>query len=89
MVALGLKKNGIQPLDKNFVPDFALAGSNASMRIHSKLTGLDTVLQQKYPMHVSHLILALLQLFCRSHVRPPQQKFSHIKASHNYSAILI
>lgn len=77
MAALGLKKNGIQPLDKLFVPDFVLAVSNATMLLHSALTGLDAVLQQKYPRRVSYLSLALLRSFCRSHVWLPQQKFSH------------
>jgi hypothetical protein len=58
---LGLKKNGIQPLDKNFIPDFALAGSNTNMRIHSTLTGLDAIIQQKYPRRVSYLSLNLLR----------------------------
>jgi hypothetical protein len=44
MVALGLKRNGIQPLDKNCIPDLALAGSNTNMRIHSTLTGFDAIL---------------------------------------------
>jgi hypothetical protein len=89
MAALGLKKNGIQPLYKNCVPDFALAGSNTSMRIHSTLTGLDALLQQKYHKRVSCLSLAILRSFCHSYVRPPQQKFSSIKAPHIYSAILV
>ena len=53
--------NGTQPLDKNFIPDFALAGSNASMRIHSTLAGLDAILQNKYPRRVSYLSLTLLR----------------------------
>lgn len=61
MAALGLKKIGIQPLDKSFVPDFALTGSNANMRIHSTLTGLDAIRQQKSLRRVSYLSIALLR----------------------------
>jgi len=58
------------------------------MRIHSTLTGLDAILQQKYRRRVSYFSLALLRSLCRSHVWPLQQKFSSIKTSHNYSDIL-
>jgi len=60
-IANGSLGNGTQSLDKNFTPDFALAGSNASMRIHSTLTGLDAILQKKYPKRVSYLSVTLLR----------------------------
>jgi hypothetical protein len=63
--AVIFKKTGIQPLGKNSIPDFAFAISNASLRMHSTLKGLNT----SSSAEISYALV--LPQFCRCHLRLP------------------